>query len=206
MSEQRKFLLAILALLLFANIAALMMANDPPTEALWIGSPAIELMPSQEGAEGVHSSAPLVTLDHEGAKVAGMQTAFTSMISNVGSSAFIRNQLECRKVFHGCADSPWTARALIDREAPVSVVIAAYEAVAAVCKVEIIFFTEFTHENGEVTTWGFPVMFAESGHPALTDFSSEHSWNSTLPVRRAGETLHQFGERTGCGQISPLRA
>lgn len=201
MTSRRKILLTLIVLLSAANVIWLLVQPDRRVYALWVGSEQIEATSS--GLEGrllAVGNQPVV-LDRHGAMRDGTRVPYTAMISNIGASAFLSETRECREIaFLGCPYSPWTATALARPDTPVSTVQAAYKAVRSRCNVQVLIFVQ--REDG---VYGSPVIETWSDDPALLGFGSTHPWDSSLMTPREGETLDQFGRRTGCARFSPLR-
>ena len=201
MTVRRKVLLCLAVALIAANVFWLLYRPDDRVRALWFGSGELVLLSSTRGGSDASLGGLPIVLDRSGPMRQGKRVPYTAMIDNVGADAFSRELREC---VEGCSVSsgPWRAMAMIRPDTPISVVVSAYRAVRAICNVQVLIFSEREDQEGLV---GTPIMIAWSDDPALGGFGATHPWDSSLMTLQEGETLDQFGERTGCAPVSPLR-
>ncbi len=201
MTEQRKTLVAVAAMLLVANLVALFFINlkQPPQPDVWFGYAAempFSLMDTDPRMIAFRG-AP-VRLTQLGAQLHGNRVEYREIVSNFGRSASERELANCADY---CVGNPWFAWAVADDGATLATAIAAARAIRNSCNTEIVIFGEFDSDPG---LDGMPIFFApiEVGPPTIGPMPLI---DTSLRYRRINETLVQFGERTGCARVSPLR-
>ena len=203
MTARRKILLCVALLLIAANGLWLLVQPEQRVRALWFGSGEIVWLPSTQSRSDAPADGQAIVLERSGATLQGRPVPYIDMIDNVGANRFSRELRECQQAMDcPLPYGPWTAMALVRPDTPISVVEAAYQAVRATCNVQVVIFSERQDQEGFV---GNPVMIAWNDDPALLGFGATHPWNSSLMTWQEGETLDQFGQRTGCARVSPLR-
>jgi hypothetical protein len=204
LTEQRKTLLAIAAMLLMANVVALFFLNTKPTEALWFSATITEFDPPSESDEATRLLYPLerrmVVLDGDGARLGNRRVPFTAMVSNTGRAEFARQQ---REGLEGYAPGPWRVEALVAHDTPVSTVIAAVRQVNASCNLPVMIYSPRTAGNDAGN--GRWLVIAPIGDDRLVAFSGMHGEDTTADRLGPYEPLERFGERTGCARVSPLQ-
>lgn len=206
MTRRRKILVGVVMVLMCANIVALLRAEPEPVEALWFGMNfEADLLDFTDGRPANYPE-DTVQLHRDGASKNGRRVPYIAMIDNMGRAEYLEMKEVC---YYGCRSNPWIAMAFTDNDTPMAVVIAAYHAVRAACKSDVIIGTmfppHFTSFAGDKALGGqFPLMIAKSDDPAIASFGAIHPFNATLEVPSA-ETLDRFAEESGCGRVSPLR-
>lgn len=200
MTKQRKTLLSMAAMLFCANAVALAVMNYKPAKLAWFGSPG-ELPPSPDGQNSRYSF--LVQLGRSGPTRNGVRAPYAAMIDNVGNRQFLQNRASCLE--GDCDAGPWTISAFASADAPLSLIIEAVERTQTLCDVQVVIYTNLMIDGRNAGTFGWPVLIGTADDPGIEDMSSSYSQSPMHQRLRQGETLGQFGERTGCERISPLR-
>ncbi len=202
-------------MLVLANIVALAVMNHKPTAALYAGFEVMGLeIPLPPDGEQTYRPPPSAILDRNGAQRSGIAVGYTALIDNIGRSAFAERREGCGQG-GSCPTTPWLVRLEAASDTPISIVMTAVNAIHRNCNVEVVVFTDIGPFLGLATRpIGLPLMFAVPGDERLDSFMDARSHHVTdqgddpdhaLMGIAEGESVDQFGERTGCARISPLR-
>ncbi len=201
MTPQRKTLLSVAAMLVCANAVALAVMNHKPPRMWWFG------MPTEQTGAPFDVPDPLgqmAVLDAGGLTRDGRRVPYAAMIDNMGLRRFRAFQAECFEA--DCDAGPWTIRAFASPETPLSRVFEAVQRAQALCGVQAFIFSDFSSADfGALRGFGYSMVFTHSSDPDVAAISSVYPMSTAEQVLRRGETLDQFGERTGCARVSPLR-
>lgn len=200
-------------MLLVANVVALLVTRykqqDTPVRAFWAGySDAAQMYALQPPPPDDMPSRPIAELRSDGAYFGGRRVPVSALVTNMGRATFLRRRTLCGGD-HYCEDSPWTSNIVVANDTPISAVIATHRAIRALCSVEVNFFVWREDSVGE-TGMGWPFMLTTNDDPKLDRFGYQpfsippYGWDETLLHLEQGESLDQFGERTGCARVSPL--
>ncbi|MCU0949306.1 MAG: hypothetical protein MUF47_13845 [Porphyrobacter sp.] len=201
MTEQRKTLLAIAAMLLLANAVALFIVNmkAPRQPDIWFGY-ADEIPFQFMGTDPrmiAFRGAPF-RLTQDGAQLHANRVGYHEIVRNFGRSATERELASCTDY---CVGNPWFAWAIAENDTTLATVIAATRAIRNRCNTEVVIFGEFNSDPG---LDGMPIFFAPIKLGPVT-IGPAPLIDTSLKYRRINETLEQFGERTGCARVSPLQ-
>ena len=183
-------LLALAAMLIITNALAWYIRPVPQqTPPVWFGPAIMEPTPPAEDGSAQFVPIPVVELGEASQALNGRPVPLTAAIGNTGRTAYLNEAENC---LHGCLPSPWYSMLEVRAATNIGRVFDAVRQLREACNVDV---TVYVASRRQVIT----VFFAD------TSAALSFGFDTTTDTPRPGETLDQFGERTGCARISPLR-